>query len=471
LHENCTAEKLPLMKTSAARNLAAAILFWMAAYELNAAEALWKAGVARANITPTQPLWLAGYASRDQPADGKVMELWLKVLALEDGGGHRAIILTSDTLGIPQSIYQHTCAALKEKYNLNPHQIMLSASHTHCGPVLRGALYDMYPLDDKQRELIEKYSAELEAKIVETVGKSLEDLSPARLSAGQGVTGFAVNRRNNPEGSVSKLIAEGTLKGPVDHAVPVLAVSNSDGKLRALLFGYACHNTVMAFNKWSGDYAGFAQISLEKSHTNLTAMFFMGCGGDQNPLPRRQLELAERYGNMLAAAVEEVLLTPLPALSPELKTTMEMVPLRFGEAPTEAELAKMTDDKSASARQWARRMLGELKAGRPFIRTYLYPMQAWRLGKSQLLLTLGGEPVVDYALRFKRQFGSTTWVAGYCNDVMTYIPSLRVLKEGGYEGGGAMIPYGQPTFRWAEDVDELISTAADRLVAQVRDGK
>src|SRR6185369_11375212 len=104
-------------------------------------------------------------------------------------------------------------------------------------------------------------------------------------------------------------------------AVPVLAVSNSDGKLRALLFGYACHNTVMAFSKWSGDYAGFAQISLEKSHTNVTAMFFMGCGGDQNPLPRRQLELAERYGNMLAAAVEEVLLTPLPALSPELKTT------------------------------------------------------------------------------------------------------------------------------------------------------
>ena len=446
----------------------ALVAFWFAGTPLGAAEALWKAGVARANITPTTPLLLAGYASRDKPAEGKVMELWIKALALEDAEGHRAIVLTSDTLGIPQSIYHSVCAALKARFGLLPEQIILSASHTHCGPVLRGALYDMYPLDDAQRLLIENYSAELETNIVKTIGKALADLSPARISSGQGSTSFAVNRRTSREADVPKLIQQGALKGPVDHAVPVLAVFLPDGKLKAVLFGYACHNTVMAFYQWSGDYAGFAQIALEKSHPEAMAMFFMGCGGDQNPLPRQKLELAERYGNMLAAGVEEVLLSPPRTLPARLKTTMEMVNLNFGPAPTEVELEKMLQEKALSHRNWAARLLAQLKAGKPFIRTYPFPIQAWRLGEAQFLITLGGEPVVDYALKFKQEFGPQTWVAGYCNDVMTYIPSARVLKEGGYEGGGAMIPYGQPALRWADDVEDLISAAVGRLIERVK---
>ncbi|MGD0262573.1 MAG: neutral/alkaline non-lysosomal ceramidase N-terminal domain-containing protein [Verrucomicrobiota bacterium] len=453
------------------------LVVWLAGSLLAADQPLWKAGTAKADITPTQPLWMAGYGSRTKPAEGKEMSLWLKVLALEDARGHRAIILTSDLLGIPQSIYRHTCAALKEKFALEPDQILLSASHTHSGPVLFGALRDVYPLDDAQLALIETYSAGLEASIVETVGKALADLAPARLAAGQGAAGFAVNRRNNLEPSVPKLIAEGALKGPVDHAVPVLAIYLPDGKLKAVLFGYACHNTVMDYYKWSGDYAGFAQLALEKSHPDASAMFFIGCGGDQNPLPRRQLELAERYGDMLAAAVEEVLLAPPRTLPPELRTTMEMVTLHLGPAPTEAELEKLKTDKTPMTRRWATRLLADLKAGKPFIRSYPYPVQAWQFGGQQLLITLGGEPVVDYALKFKQAFGPQTWVAGYCNDVMNYIPSLRVLKEDmpplaqprwGYEGAHATMVYGLPASRWADDVEDLINAAAGRLVARLQ---
>ena len=436
----------------------------------------WKAGTARTIITPTQPVWLAGYAGRNKPAEGKVTELWLKVLALEDAEGRRAVVLTCDTLGIPQSIYRNTCAALKQKFSLAPEQILFSASHTHCGPVLRGALYDIYPLNDQQRGFIEEYSTQFETQIIETVGKAITDLAPAQLASGQGTTAFAVNRRNNPEGSVPKLIEQGALKGPVDHAVPVLAVSSPDGKLKAVLFGYACHNTTMSFNQWSGDYAGFAQMALEHSHTNATAMFFMGCGGDQNPLPRRQLELAQRYGQMLASAVEEVLLAPPQALPPKLVTKMEMIPLHLGAAPTEAELKAMAAGENVTNKRWATRLLGEMKAGQPFIREYPFPLQAWKLGDRQLLLTLGGEPVVDYALKFKKEFGATTWIAGYCNDVMTYIPSLRVLREDipplaekrwGYEGHQAMLVYGLPAERWAEDVEDLITDGARRLVRAI----
>ena len=111
-----------------------------------------------------------------------------------------------------------------------------------------------------------------------------------------------------------------------------------------------------------------------------------------------------------------------------------------------------------------------MKSGHALARTYPYPVQVWRLG-GQLLITLGGEPVVDYALKFKQEFGAQTWVAGYCNDVMTYIPSARVLKEGGYEGGGAMIPYGMPALRWGDDVEDLITAAVRRLVRRVGSSK
>jgi hypothetical protein len=423
------------------------------------------------------------------------MDLWIKILALEDADGHRAIIMTSDTLGIPQGIYQRTCSALKEKLDLEPHQILLSASHTHCGPALKNSLYDAYPLDAHQDELINSYSADFEKKIVATTAKALADLTSVRIAAGQGFSGFAVNRRTNPEGKVPKLIEDGGLKGPSDHSVPVLAVYLPDGQLKAVLFGYACHATTLSYNKWSGDYAGYAQLALEKSHPGATAMFFNGCGADQNPLPRRRVELAERYGQMLACAVEETLIappekatgsdlnrnrrgaspspvspsiTPVQTLSPILKTSLEMVTLNFGPAPTEAELQKMSSDtNNASHKRYATRLLNELKSGKQFPRTYAYPVQAWSLGDSQLLISLGGEPVVDYSIKFKEKFGPETWVAGYCNDVMTYIPSLRVLKEGGYEGGGAMVPYGQPALRWADDVEDLITSSVTRLVQNV----
>ncbi len=437
----------------------------------------WKAGTARANITPTEPMWLAGYGSRTNVSDGKVMDLWIKALALEDAKGHRAVILTSDLLGIPQSIYQHSCAELRKKFKLKPDQIILSASHSHCTPVVDGALNDVYPLNDEQRKVIKNYAIKLEGQIVETVGQALADLAPARLAGGQGTADFAVNRRENPEKEVPKLRAQGALKGPTDHSVPVLAVYLPDGKLKAVLFGYACHNTVMSYNKWSGDYAGFAQLALEKNHPETTAMFFMGCGGDQNPLPRNRQEFAENYGKKLAAGVESALALSPKNLSPELKTSLEMVTLPLGPLPSEAELEKLTANKAPGTHRWAERMLSEQKAGKTFIRDYPFPVQAWKFGGEQLLVTLGGEPVVDYALKFKKEFGAQTWVAGYCNDVMNYIPTRRVLDEDkpgsmkpgwGYEGSRATTVYGLPALRWGDEVEDLITASAKRVVEKAQ---
>ena len=443
------------------------------------ADVRWKAGTAVTDITPGPGQWLAGFGNRTRPADGTLHPLFVKALALEDANGGRAVILSTDLLGIPQTIYNHVCAELKRRSGLDRAQIMLNASHSHCTPVLRGALYDAYPMPEAQKEIIERYSRQLEEKIVATTEQALRRLEPAVVSAGQGITRFAVNRRNNAETAVNALRRDNALKGPVDHSVPVLSVTDDRGALKAVVFGYACHNTSLTtLYKWAGDYAGYAQMTLERSHPGAVAMFFSGCGADANALPRGTEVLSQRYGNMLASAVEEVLLQNPAPLAPSLVVSHAFVDLPLADFPSREELESTAADPMARNRRWAARLLAEATAGKSPIRTYPYPVQAWLLGGQQLWITLGGEVVVDYALRFKREFGAGTWIAAYCNDVMAYIPSARVLKEdkpprlplprSGYEGNTSMHTYGMPAHRWAENVEELVAETADTLVRKVR---
>ncbi|OYV87796.1 MAG: hypothetical protein B7Z73_09610 [Planctomycetia bacterium 21-64-5] len=238
--------------------------------------------------------------------------------------------------------------------------------------------------------------------------------------------------------------------------MPVVKVAALDGKLRAVLFGYACHATVLNDYQWSGDYPGYAQRALEASRPDMTALFWAGCGADQNPVPRQKQEYAEEYGRQLAAAVERVLAGVMPPVEGELATSYREIALPYAQLPTREDLVRQTESSNKYEAQRGRISLAQVDAGRPLSPTYPYPVQSWRLGRDVRLIALGGEVVVDYALRLKAELGrERTWVAGYTNDVMAYIPSRRVLAEGGYEGGGAMVYYGLPTV-WSPEVEESI---------------
>jgi len=427
----------------------------------------WKTGTARVKITPDEPLWLSGYGGRDRPAEGTLHDLWVKVLALEDSGGHRAVVVTSDLLGFPKGMAERICAKLAEQCGLERADVMLTSSHSHTSPVLEDALYDIYPLDDEQKARIVAYSRALEQKIVATVAEALANLAPATLWAGEGLAEFAVNRRNNREKEVPELRERGVaLAGPVDHAVPVLAVRSPEGRLRAVLFGYACHATTLSFYQWSGDYPGFAQLALEEAHPGAVAMFHAGCGADQNPIPRRTVELCEQYGRMLADAVDDVLSQPMRNVPPRLKTAFEPIDLAYEEQPGREELQAVAAKSGYQARS-AARLLEKLDRGEAFPASYPYPIQVWKLGDQQLWIVLGGEVVVDYALRFKSTYGRTTWVTGYSNDVMAYIPSRRVWEEGGYESG-AFAVYGRPALRWTSEIEDRIAACVARLESRLR---
>ena len=265
-------------------------------------------------------------------------------------------------------------------------------------------------------------------------------------------------------------------EGVVDHDVPVLTVTNAENHLKAVVFGYACHNTSMNIKQWHGDYAGHAQQMIEETHPGTIALFMMGCGGDQNAYPRFSPIFSARHGQSLATAVEAAIdAKPKPVKGP-LKIGWQTTRITYQSIPTAAEIEKRltTGEGYEPAyekylRQWDEKRLYAIKNGG--LREYYdYPIQIVRFGNDLTLVALSGETCVDYSLRLKREFEGpgALWVAGYSNDVLAYIPSKRVLREGGYEALRAMMYWSNPLHpsAFADTIEEIIIGKVHEMLKQ-----
>lgn len=414
----------------------------------------WKAGVAKVAITPDQNIWMAGYAARTRPAEGKMHDLWAKALFMEDASGNQALLITSDLLGFSRGISGRIRDRFSDELGLSHAQIILNSSHTHSGPVLTDALSNIYPMNDHHKSAIDQYSDRLVEQVVALGVRAKRAAQPAKIYAGNGVVRFQVNRRQNPEANI-ELLSE--LKGPSDHAVPVLKIADRKGRIKAILFGYACHPTVLNGYEWSGDYPGVAQLSLEKQYRGAMAMFFQGAGADQNPIPRRATALAVQYGKELSAAVERVLTEEMRELDPILETQYAEVELELQSPPKKEELVLLAANYKGYQKTWAEDMLSKTDRGTGIPQSYPFPVQVWRMG-DQNLVSLGGELVAEYAINVKKILGRETFVMGYSNDVMAYIPSEKILKEGGYEGKTSQMVYGMPA-PWKPGIEGKIFDA------------
>lgn len=431
------------------------------------ADEVWQAGVAKTVITPPTPMWMSGYASRTKPAEGTIHDLYAKALAISDPAGHKSLIVTLDLVGIDRTTSKNICELLAAKHDLQRSGITISTSHTHSGPVVGRNLMSMYSLDDENKRLVAEYTNFLSDSILKISADAFTKLTPATLQFGSSQSTFAVNRRNNREPDVPTLRAAGQLVGPVDHDVPMLVVRAPDGSLQTVLFGYACHATVLSGMDWCGDWPGFAQLEIERRHPGATAMFIAGCGADQNPLPRKTVELAAGYGNQVADSIDRGLAGPMQQVKGTMRTSYREIDLAFDQLPSKEQIEADLKSENVYIARRAAHLLETLSRDGQLSATYPYPVQMLRLGDLQIV-TLGGEVVVDYALRLKNELpGSTIWVAGYCNDVMAYIPSLRVLQEGGYEGETAMIYYGLPT-KWSPVVEDHIVNSVKELAEEIK---
>jgi hypothetical protein len=440
---------------------------------LGAAEpaAGWKAGVARVDTTPSVPVRMAGYASRTTPSQGVAHPLAAKALALSDEGGHKVVLVTCDIISFRRTLTNRVAEKVQTRYGIPRKDLVLFASHNHAGPALVEASGADRPIGDGFANNL-SYTRELEDKIVNLIGQALGMMEPAGLWYGVGRAHFALNRRE----PTSEGIRLGKFPaGPVDESVPVLRVDNANGKPLAIVFGYACHNTTLRpdMMKIAADFAGFAQDRLEADLPGATALFVTGCAGDADPHPFGTLAMAKDHGEELAAAVRFVLdhANWLTALSGSLQTAYTETSLRFAGPTDRASYERLLNDKNRGRQRHARRMIDALDKGETIRTEYpFYSVQAFALGDALTLLALSGEVVVDYANRLQMELGGagrTLWVAAYANDVVGYIPSARVLKEGGYEAGEAFYGSTWPT-PLSEEVESKVITAAHEVVQVVR---
>jgi hypothetical protein len=435
------------------------------------AEPSWKAGVSSVKITPEGPAWMAGYASRNKPSDGVEHDLFAKSLVIQDAAGETLVMVTLDLISVPGPLRTHIEDKLKQSHGLKPENLLMNCSHTHSGPEIRTTGTALDGLDPERREKAIAYVESLQTRILSSIDAAFIKLAPANISFQKARAGFAMNRRLPSDTGYKN---SPNPEGRVDHAVPLLRVEDAEGAITAIVFGYACHNTTLGLYQMNGDYAGYAQHYLEEAHPGTVAMFMMGCGGDQNPYPRRTLDLAKQHGRTLATAVEAGLQTPKRAINGSLKMAFATAELEYAEAPTKDELLEQAQSTNKYDQRYAERLLKELEEG-TLITSYPAPIQVVRLGDAVLFVALPGETVVDYSLRIKRenrkQGGPDVWVAGYSNDVFAYIPSLRILLEGGYEAGGAMrymTTVVQPG-AFAPNVEDLLMSRVNELIKSTAD--
>jgi hypothetical protein len=424
-----------------------------------AADPEWKVGLAQVKITPEQPVLMAGYASRNHPFERIETDLFAKAIVLEDRQGQRAALVTSDLIGFPATVAEPICARLHEKAGWKRELILLNSAHVHSGPSLSLDAGYQQPQSPGDAQRTMAYTRQLQDKVVDVVLQAAAKLEPARLSWGVGVADFVMNRR---EFTARGVILGVNPRGLVDRSVPVLRIDSPEGKPRAVLFGTACHNTTLTEKSYDicGDYAGFAQAFVEEQHPSALAMFMIGCAGDANPYPRGSMALARAHGTALGKEVCRVLEAGLRPVRGPLKVAFGQASLPLQPVPSHEELIKRTSSRNGMTSWVAKQMLARLDRRQALPDHYVAPVTVWQLGNDLTLVGLPGEVVVDYVSLLEKALGPRQlWLAAYCNDVFGYLPSARVLEEGGYETRGL----------YSGGIGLFAPRAQEVLVAKVRE--
>lgn len=431
----------------------------------------WQAGFAEIEITPGEPLFMAGYASRDRPSEGVEAPLRAKAVALKDTTGKRVVIVATDLIGLTAEVAGPICNFIQERSGLERADILLNASHTHTGPALTLSRDPTTKMDESAADRQADYTQALQATLGDLAVQALESCNRSvSLSHAIGLAPFVMNRRQPTKDR--GIILGFNPRGPVDRSVPVLRVTatggNDGGDLLAVIYQAACHNTTLGgnFYRLTGDFAGYSQAHIEKAHPGTMALFLTGCAGDANPYPRGELAMSKSHGHVLGEEVCRLLEEPQawrPVLGP-IGTTYAEIDLPLQPAPEGKALSALKLGRGGWRGFVATEIEKRRARGETIPTTYPAPFSAWQFGDDLTLVGMSGEVVVDYVYRLEKELGPTgLWVAAYCHDVYGYLPSARVLAEGGYETRGL---YAGGIGFFAPEAEDVVAEAIRRLAEE-----
>ncbi|MGI9455958.1 MAG: neutral/alkaline non-lysosomal ceramidase N-terminal domain-containing protein, partial [Aeoliella sp.] len=395
-------------------------------------DVLYSVGVARVDVTPDYPIRLNGFGSRREESEGVSQRIYARALAISQEDEPPVVIIAVDSLGVRMPLVDEVARRLKSQFGIPRNRFALTFTHSHSTPKVNGAADNIFSqrIPIPHQKHIDHYTQFLTDCIEKAAADAVESRQPARLAWGVGRVGFAKNRR--------------TPGGPVDHDLPMLVVLDPDGiRAQAIYVSYACHCVTLSFNQISGDWAGYAAEMIERDVPGVTTLVSIGCGSDANPISGvtgDKVKLAEAHGAEIATEVARLLQTPLKPISGKLMSKLNRITLPLNDPPSVKQLKAMSETGGPAGYN-ATTQLARLALGEKLLEEIDYPIQTISFGDDLSMVFLAGEVCVDYSLRLKRELNQgRLWLNAYSNDFCAYIPSERLLREGGY-GGGAETPY------------------------------
>ncbi len=432
----------------------------------------WKAGFGAVDITPPPGLRMSGFAARYQPATGTHDPLRARAVAFEDSKSQKPLLLlVFDLVSLPNALADSLRKSLAGKFGIETGRIILAATHTHHGPIVEGV--------EKAGPAEQAFLDGLAAKAIEAAGQALASLKPATLHLGQALAENAGRNRSR-------------INGPTDPATGVLAIRGGSGELLGCLINYTCHPTVLGPTNllYTADYP-FYTVQAVSEATGLPPekiLFTNGACGDinaghspklsiNNPTAgNRTYEAAAQLGGKVGKAAIEALNGQTTRLTPALDAATLDVEIEWEsgkwpnredleiyrqERQTELDHALAQNDIAAAnnleqLKGWAEGLLEKpLDAS--------WPLPEFRIDVVKIgeltWVTVPGELFVEYGLSIKERLGGPTWILGYTNGSLGYIPTPDAYERQDYEADLAYRYHAYPAPFSSKTGQSIVDTA------------
>ena len=435
----------------------------------------YRAAFTEVNITPTvspdTPVYLQGMAGNPRKATAVAHALTMQILLLEDENFTKLFWVSADLFGFDQQMVNAVRQAL-EPWGVGAEGIILNASHTHYAP---GTMSQISP---SVGPCYQDYAQQICQLIVQQLPKLYASLEKASLYHGSTELQIGMNRRLEKDG---KFIFGPNANGFYLQHTPFLVVEFIQPQRRIVVVNHGCHPTGLGQEEAvSADFPGYMRDAIKSTGAAQGVMFFQGAAGDIKEAIEvdgnlqfcTNSEEAKLNGERLAASVIGGLQKPLQSVTGPLSGVIKRVPMPIKSPPDVRLLEQIIADKEISPllHKWALTYLPEIKQGK-FPKNIPMETQLVSLGDQLKLITFQGEPVAELADNVKSltQHPESTFILGYSNGIVGYLPTDNMIQQGGYEVESSHLVYLEPS--GFEQGAEALLTATVEQSLQEQDNK
>ena len=444
-----------------------------------------KVGVSKVNITPPIGIDLTGFGFRDRPSEGIHDELYAKALVL-DNGKEKVAIVTCDLLALSKDSVHRIRRLVEKSTGIKNKNIMISCTHTHSGPATIFL--------SKCGEIDTQWLETTERKIADVISHASKNMKSAKFGVGKGkIDGLSINRRGTDANGKVPHINVSDPNGAVDKELGVLRFDNLRGYPIAMLTNFSCHPIVFPDEDTayliSADFPGEAQRIMENER-DIVSLYSNSTAGNINPTSgSKGLKAAGRYGLIFAQEALGVFDRIQTISDVKIKIASKMVELKYKHIPTLEEMKEILKENvkrhehikrsnipisfteffdSAVSVEWAKKTF-ELIQSRRNTDCVKIEIQVFMIN-DVILVGIPGEVFVEIGLDIKEKSPSdNTFIIGYANGHIGYIPTSEAHQKGGYEVERAFKSLGYPSC-FKPHADELIKRTVCKIIEELRRG-